>query len=730
MEAACTPGEVVAIQEENGQLTIIQFQPNPSDVAMPVSLETNSTSQPQGAHLSTSTLIPATLLKKEETSNEDSCSTSVPVKLIEAGEVKTEVSIQANDYEIERATGHLPARKRYIPLKYRDFRSVNEPEEEDRQDSDYDPEPLLTDQRKKRGRGRPRKYAEQDADSEVVAAPKKALMMRTANGYKCLTCNRVFSQKGNLKVHLLTHTDQRPWPCDFENCNKAFRTKESLRRHKLSHMGIKPFECTECKKKFCSYLSLQEHLSLHNNARPYACGECHRTFRQVSCLRRHMLTHTSDMPHSCPHCTRKFSQAIYLRSHMKIHTGERPFQCDQCSKSFAHASDLTRHKIIHSDSKPYSCSVCSMRFNDPSSRRRHEREHLGTKPYTCHLCSDGFKRASQLRAHLFRRHGGLKEGLEFKIQEGPEPVCYRIEVHNAQGDGSGVSTTTKVLDLSTLDQKKIISLIQNLHSNMVVQELEVTEGEPVGHITSTEVALTKRELDGSEVPSDAEHVILPAEMAAVMGNMEDASGNVITIAEMDSDQTQEVGPTYQILQSLGTEGQGVEQQIYEVHYQTTTPPVDTTIAPSSTESVSATSISSADSTAAAEPTTEDISSTPTTSTASASSQSHSDTRHTTQLNAEYVSKPDFGSQDYYDWLSSFTEVCRLLPIPLEVGLFQKISHVHKTLSDFMASPSGVIADKENFKILMGISKDLGHILNEHLSCMFKNLSNGDGSPQA
>ena len=34
-------------------------------------------------------------------------------------EVKTEVSVQANDYEIERATGILPARKRFIPLKYR-----------------------------------------------------------------------------------------------------------------------------------------------------------------------------------------------------------------------------------------------------------------------------------------------------------------------------------------------------------------------------------------------------------------------------------------------------------------------------------------------------------------------------------------------------------------------------------------------------------------------------------
>jgi hypothetical protein len=88
---------------------------------------------------------------------------------------------------------------------------------------------------------------------------------------------------------------------------------------------------------------------------------------------------------------------------------------------------------------------------------------------------------------------------------------------------------------------------------------------------------------------------------------------------------------------------------------------------------------------------------------------------------DYVNNPDFSSQAYYNWLCSFTELCKVMPMPLDVSLFQKISQVHKHLSDVMATPSGVVADKENFKTLMNISKELNTIINEHLFYVMQNL---------
>lgn len=42
--------------------------------------------------------------------------------------------------------------------------------------------------------------------------------------YVCpiLTCGKVMSYKGNLRVHLETHVGFKPYVCDFPGCTKRF----------------------------------------------------------------------------------------------------------------------------------------------------------------------------------------------------------------------------------------------------------------------------------------------------------------------------------------------------------------------------------------------------------------------------------------------------------------------------------------------------------------------------
>ncbi|CAK8691523.1 unnamed protein product [Clavelina lepadiformis] len=202
---------------------------------------------------------------------------------------------------------------------------------------------------------------------------------------------------------LVGNNKEKHFSCNF--CDKSFKCKRPLKVHIRTHTGERPYQCDVCHKSFSMNSSLKSHMRIHTGERPYQCDVCHKSFSASSNLKTHMRIHTEERPYQCDVCHKSFSNSGKLKIHMRTHTGERPYQCDVCHKSFTQSSSLKTHIRIHTGERPYQCNMCLKSFSDSSGLKTHMRTHTGERPYQCKICHKSFFTNGNLQAHM-RTHAG------------------------------------------------------------------------------------------------------------------------------------------------------------------------------------------------------------------------------------------------------------------------------------------------------------------------------------
>lgn len=221
----------------------------------------------------------------------------------------------------------------------------------------------------------------------------------------CQHCGKQFKNLGNLSVHIKICSGDLKFACD--KCDKKFPIRSLLKKHIATrHNSEYHFICGICKKGFGKKSDLRTHMRSHSDSKPFKCSKCNNCYKSLSNLNQHLKVHSSNGVLECTICKKKFTRQDCLTDHLNQHTGNKPYKCTSCWKTFANRINFNIHMKRHNGTlKKTPCPICGKLFS--KGLKDHLTSHSGQKPYSCKQCLAVFTVKSSLNKHLKTKHNLL-----------------------------------------------------------------------------------------------------------------------------------------------------------------------------------------------------------------------------------------------------------------------------------------------------------------------------------
>ena len=104
---------------------------------------------------------------------------------------------------------------------------------------------------------RPDQVEGRDTPTRGMSLPNATSKSPGSRKHRCSHCGTEFTRHHNLKSHLLTHSQEKPFCC--ERCDQKFRRLHDLKRHTKLHTGERPHTCHKCGRAFARGDALARH---------------------------------------------------------------------------------------------------------------------------------------------------------------------------------------------------------------------------------------------------------------------------------------------------------------------------------------------------------------------------------------------------------------------------------------------------------------------------------------